>query len=116
MAKARNTPAKRRQETQQKRAAVRKRERSTEKKRAAHAAGKAAQSPSNLSPAEQTVLGVFRNYMMSPGRMLCFGSADLQTYRVPLAGLTAKGLLVAEKFRGGYSLTNEGFAAMRRGA
>jgi hypothetical protein len=48
--------------------------------------------------------------------MLCFSNADVSTYRIPLAALAAGGFLVAEKFRGGYSLTAKGFDAMQRSA
>ena len=47
--------------------------------------------------------------------MLCFGSSDLEAFNTPLAHLTDKGLLVAEKSLGGYSLTEVGFAAMKDG-
>lgn len=70
-------------------------------------------TPSSLSPAEHKVLGVFRRYLMTPGKMLCLGNSDLEALKAPLAQLTSKGLLVAERFRGGYSLTEAGFAAMK---
>ncbi|MHB8898335.1 MAG: hypothetical protein ACYC6Y_06270, partial [Thermoguttaceae bacterium] len=57
-----------------------------------------------LSLTEQAVLGVFRKYLMSPGKMLCFSNADLQSYRGSLASLSHKGLLVKENFGGGYAL------------
>mgnify|MGYP002624473712 CR=1 FL=1 len=66
-----------------------------------------------LTPSEQSVLGVFRRYLMTPRLMLCFHGADLERYRTPLAKLVEKGLIVSERFRGGYSLTVEGFAAMK---
>jgi len=68
-----------------------------------------------LSRPEYTVLGVFRTYLMTPGKMLCFAYPELETLRVPLAQLTDKGLLVAERFRGAYSLTKTGYAAMNDG-
>jgi hypothetical protein len=52
---------------------------------------------------------------MAPGEMLCFGHPELEAYRLPLAELIAKDLLVAESFHGGYSLTKAGFAAMKGG-
>lgn len=97
-----------------KRKADQKRERRAQQKRSPDDPSDGGRPPLRLSPDEETVLGVFRKFLMSPGRMLCFGTADMQTYRTPLAGLTDKGLLVAEKFRGGYSLTTSGFAAMQR--
>lgn len=70
----------------------------------------------SLSPPEKRVLSLFRRYLMTPGKMLCLGSADLATYKTPLLQLTDKGLLVAESFQAGYSLTPSGFAAMENGA
>ncbi len=71
------------------------------------------ESSSSLSPEEDSVLGVFRKYLMTPRKMLCFSKADIEVYKKPLAKLTTKGLLIAEKYQGGYSLTEDGFAAMR---
>jgi hypothetical protein len=45
--------------------------------------------------------------------MLCFGAKELDAFKVPLSQLTDRGLLTAERFRGGYSLTESGFAAMK---
>lgn len=67
-----------------------------------------------LSHAEQVVLTMFRQFLMTPGKMLCFSQADQATYEAPLAKLIERGLLVGERFRGGYSLTADGFASMRR--
>ena len=72
-------------------------------------------SRSLLSRAEHSVLSVFRRYLMTPGKMLCISGSDLEDFSVPLAELTNKGLLVADAFRGGYSLTKGGFAAMKDG-
>ena len=66
-----------------------------------------------LSPAERKILLAFREYLMTPGEMLCFGLQDLNAVGAPLDTLTDRGLLVAERFRGGYSLTETGFAAMQ---
>ena len=52
---------------------------------------------------------------MTPGEMLCFGSSDLRIFTMPLAQLTDKRLLIAEKSHDGYSLTESGFAAMNDG-
>ena len=73
-------------------------------------------SRSLLSQAEHSVLSVFRRYLMTPGKMLCISGSDLEDLSLPLAELTNKGLLVADDFRGGYSLTKGGFAAMNDGA
>ncbi|MHB8899645.1 MAG: hypothetical protein ACYC6Y_12935 [Thermoguttaceae bacterium] len=74
---------------------------------------KPARPPVVLSRSEQAVLGVFRDYLMSPGKMLCFSSAGLQAFRMSLARLSEKGFLVPETFRGAYTLTETGFAAMK---
>lgn len=66
-----------------------------------------------LSPPEYAVLAVFRKYLMSPGKMLCFTNLQLSALREPLAQLLGKGLLVQENFPGAYSLTETGFNAMR---
>jgi hypothetical protein len=65
-----------------------------------------------LSKSEQRVFRTFREYLMTPGRMLCFSGPDLQRNATTLTVLTEKGLLVKEKFEGGYSLTPAGYAAM----
>ena len=65
-----------------------------------------------LSTAEQSLLAVFRQFLVSEGQMLCFYGPILKKHRAALSQLTDKGLLVKERFRGGYSLTESGFAAM----
>lgn len=49
---------------------------------------------------------------MTPGQMLCFYGPNLQQNKATLELLTEKELLVKERFKGGYSLTRAGFAAM----
>jgi len=49
---------------------------------------------------------------MIPGQMLCFSGPNLKQDKAVLTRLTDKDLLVKEKFQGGYSLTQTGFAAM----
>ncbi|QDV68625.1 hypothetical protein Poly24_23350 [Rosistilla carotiformis] len=66
-----------------------------------------------FTKSEQSVLKTFREFLMSPGQMLCFYGPELERYRNALKGLTERGLLVKERFKGAYSLTREGFAAMR---
>ncbi len=65
-----------------------------------------------LSTSEQRVLLTFHQYLMTPGKMLCFSGPNLDRYAADLNRLTDKKLLVREKFKGGYSLTRGGFAAM----
>ena len=66
-----------------------------------------------LSEPEQRVLRTFRRFMMTPSRMLCFSGPDLERNRAGLKRLQERDYLVAETFRGGYSLTREGFDAMK---
>ena len=67
---------------------------------------------SELNTSEQRVLRTFRRFRMSPGQMLCFSGPNLKQDKATLELLTDKDLLVKEKFQGGYSLTQAGFAAM----
>ena len=66
-----------------------------------------------LTNSEQRVLKTFREYLMTPGKMLCFSGPDLERYRADLNRMADKKLLVKDKFKGGYSLTRAGFVAMK---
>ncbi len=66
-----------------------------------------------LSRAEQRALRAFRQFLVSPGEMLCFYGTDLEKHKAALQKLTEKELLVKERFKGGYSLTQAGFVAMK---
>ncbi|QDS93754.1 hypothetical protein FF011L_25270 [Roseimaritima multifibrata] len=66
-----------------------------------------------LTTREENVLRVFREFLMRPGQMLCFHGPDLDRHRESLETLTDRDLLVSESFKGGYSLTTEGFEAMK---
>ena len=116
MAKDRNTFAKQQREVERKRKATEKRELRSRKKQPAEKGAVTPGASPSLSPAELAVLDVYRKFRMGSGQMLCFSSADIVVFREPLAQLATNGLLVAEKFQGGYSLTHAGFAAMRDGA
>jgi hypothetical protein len=115
MSKDRNTFAKRQREVEKKRKADEKRVRRAKKKVEGNEPDETNGSSSLLSSGENSVLGVFRKYQMTPGKMLCFANPDLETFNTPLAELTDKGMLVEEKAHGGYSLTETGFAAMKDG-
>ncbi len=65
-----------------------------------------------LSASEQRVLRTFREYLISPGQMLCFSGPKLEQDQAALELLNDKDLLVQEAYKGGYSLTQAGFAAM----
>jgi hypothetical protein len=75
---------------------------------------KACPSSPSLTPEEHSVLDVFRNYLMTPGKMLCFSSAVFPSLRGSLDAMASKGLLVEEKPAGSYSLTPAGFNAMNK--
>lgn len=118
MAKDRITFTKQRRESEKKRKAEEKRaDRARRKQNPSEQCesrnSPAALSPAPFSPAELLVLGIFRKFLMTPGKMLCFRSSELESYHLPLANLTDKGMLVVEKSHGGYSLTMDGFHAMK---
>jgi hypothetical protein len=46
--------------------------------------------------------------------MLCFNGPDFERNKAALQQLTADSMLVKERFKGGYSLTHAGFAAMKK--
>jgi len=66
-----------------------------------------------MSTAEQRVLRVFRDFMVTPGQMLCFGAPDMKRFGSALRQLTEKKFIEKEQFKGAYSLTDAGFAAMK---
>ena len=126
MAKDRNTFAKRQREMERKRKADEKRLRRVRRKQGS--AGQsgperaatpeqppepAVDSHSTLSSTQQAVLAIFRRFRMTSGKMLCFSRADVEARRTPLTELAEIGLLVTERFSGGYSLSPTGFAAMQ---
>ena len=67
-----------------------------------------------LSTSERRVLDAFKKYLIRPGQMLCFFGPTLKKYDTALRQLTEKELLVKEQFKGGYSLTNAGYAIIRK--
>jgi hypothetical protein len=67
-----------------------------------------------LTTTEERVLGTFRQYLVTPGEMLCFSGPQFEQYQATLNQLSEKELLVKEQFKGGYSLTQAGFKAMKR--
>lgn len=66
-----------------------------------------------LAADEQAVLDVFQAYMVSSGEMLCFHGPLREVHADPLQRLIEQKLLVKERFKDGYSLTDAGYAAMR---
>ena len=67
----------------------------------------------NLYTSEQRVLQTFRQYLMTPGQMLCFSGPELAKHWATLQRMSEEDLLSKEKVKGGYSLTHAGFAAMQ---
>lgn len=66
-----------------------------------------------LTKTETELLRVFREYLVRPGEMLCFQGPLFVKHRSALKQLTQRKLITKERFDGGYSLTSEGFAAMK---
>ena len=66
-----------------------------------------------LSKAEVSLLAVFRKFRVGQGDMLCFFGPMLVKHSRALKQLTDQGLLIKERFRGGYALTRAGVIAMR---
>ncbi len=83
------------------------------KQKASKEPGEPGVSQFGLSEHERSVLRVFRRYLMTPGRMLCFSRPDMETFKVPLARLINERFIFAEKFPGGFSLTEIGYEAMK---
>ena len=65
-----------------------------------------------LSAAERQVLNTYRQYLITPGQMLCFSGPDLERNKRTLELMSGKELLTKESFDWGYFLTKAGFAAM----
>ena len=65
-----------------------------------------------FSDSEKNVFMVFRNYQITTGQLLCFNGPNLQKHEAALRRLAAKKLLIKERFKGAYSLTRAGYAAM----
>ncbi|MDP7020667.1 MAG: hypothetical protein QGG36_33080 [Pirellulaceae bacterium] len=66
-----------------------------------------------LSPSEKSVLRTFRQFLLTPGKMLCFFGPNLEKHKAALQKLTDKDFLVKEDFKGAYSLTPAGFELMK---
>ncbi len=65
-----------------------------------------------FTKSEQAVFATFRRYLMTPYRMLCFYGPGLEQNQAALIHLTEMEMLVKESFKGAYSLTSSGYAAM----
>ena len=113
MARDRNTLEKNLREREKRQKADQKRQRRAKKKQGPLERSDRDAAQPTFTAEEHSILNVFRKYLMTPGEMLCIGNPDLNRYAQSLARLVDRGLLVAEKRRGGYSLTESGFAAMK---
>ncbi len=67
-----------------------------------------------LSDLEQRVMSVFCRYLMTPGQMLCFKPQEQVTFKEGLKCLLERGYVVSEATTGAFSLTPEGYSAMKR--
>ncbi|TWT34361.1 hypothetical protein [Blastopirellula retiformator] len=67
-----------------------------------------------MSQSEQSVLKTFRKFYMSPGKMLCFTSVELDAKKSAFDSLVDKRYLMREKFAGAYSLTSRGYRRMQQ--
>ncbi len=117
MSKDQNTMAKRLPDNEEKGKAEKKREskrrKSTSTANSLAAASERIPDEHHLSKSELRVLETFRRYLMSPGQMLCFNGQDIESMRDGLEKLIDSGMLIAEGSRGAYSLTRQGFDAMK---
>jgi hypothetical protein len=66
-----------------------------------------------LTVAERRVLDTYQQYLITPGQMLCFSGPNFERDEETLELMSDKNLLDREVFKGGYSLTKDGFTAMR---
>ena len=115
MAKDRNAMAKRQRETEKQQRAQEKKERRDLRKLEPTGEGDAAFSARlELTPDEVEVLETFAKFLMPPDQMLCLSNADIPATRRALEKLIGRGLLTPNDFKGGYSLTVEGFTAMQQ--
>ncbi len=66
-----------------------------------------------FSVSEKKVMQAFRDFGMTPNKMLCFFGQDLDSKAKALESLVNKEFLIREKFGGAYSLTTAGYAKMK---
>jgi hypothetical protein len=110
VAKDRNSMAKRQREIEKRQKAADKRDKRTHRKEVREHTD---ERSDGLSDGEVRVLKIFRRYLMTPGQMLCLSGQEFETNKNALQELITIGFLVAEEFKGGYSLTDAGFRAMK---
>lgn len=107
--------AKRQRESDKQRRAQEKKERRDHRKLAPASDGAADIAPRmELSNDEIDVLDTFAKFLMPPDQMLCLSNAEIPATRRALEQLIGRGLLMPDDFKGGYSLTVEGFSVMQQ--
>lgn len=114
MAKDRNSMARRQRETDKQKRAQEKQERRDQRKLEPTEDGAAELPRFELSPDETDVLDTFAKFLMPPDQMLCLSNSDIPATRRALEQLIGRGLLTANDFKGGYSLTVDGFTVMQQ--
>jgi hypothetical protein len=115
MAKDRNSMARRQRESdKQRRAQDKKERRDLRKLEPAGEDGAPFTARLELSPDEVDVLETFAKFLMPPDQMLCLSNADIPATRRALEKLIGRGLLTSNEFKGGYSLTVDGFNTMQQ--
>ncbi|MCA9128513.1 MAG: hypothetical protein KDB22_15605 [Planctomycetales bacterium] len=68
----------------------------------------------SITAGEIRVLKIFRQYLMTPGRMLCLSNVGIDSMQAVLRKMIEAGLIVPDDFKGAYSLTRSGYEAMNR--
>ena len=114
MAKDRNAMAKRQRESDKLQRAQEKKERKDQRKLEPTDEEGAFGARLELTPDEVEVLETFAKFLMPPDQMLCLSNADIPATRRALEKLIGRGLLTSNDFKGGYSLTVEGFTTMQQ--
>ncbi len=113
LSKDRNTVAKRQRETDKRQKATEKREKRIQQRTNPVTDPKPDPNADlQLSDGEISVLTVFRKYLMTPGQMLCLSNSDADSMKIALEKLVTGGLLTPDDFKGGYSLTRNGYDKM----
>ena len=115
MAKDRNSMARRQRESDKQRRAQDKKERRDQRKLEPTSDDASEFTPRlELSPDEVDVLETFAKFLMPPDQMLCLSNSDIPATKRALEQLIGRGLLTPNDFKGGYSLTVDGFNVMQQ--
>jgi hypothetical protein len=115
MAKDRNSMAKRQRESDKQRRAQEKKDRRDQRKLDPSSEESDSLTPRlELSPDEVDVLDTFAKFLMPPDQMLCLSNSEIPATKRALEQLIGRGLLTPNDFKGGYSLTVDGFTIMQQ--